>query len=215
MKFSKIHFGPGPNWAKVKGSNEWFCIDIDPNRATREPSGVLDFNVNFKKIPLKDNSCDAIYASHTFEHINPGVMPLVFNECFRVLKNGGCLRIIIPDPIKSIKHYLDGNKDYELFRRRAAKHRQNYKWEPTLFELMREDFVSLSGQSILGKSALAHQNSWDNETMVACLSRAGFQKNNIHTMDFKKSNVSFFDFEGSYPSEANEQQRSQYFEAIK
>lgn len=210
----KIHFGPGPNWNSVKGSEEWFCIDIDPSRATGK-LGVMDFNKNFEKIPIDNNSCEAIYASHTFEHINPGVMPKVFSECFRVLKPGGCIRIVIPNPILSIKNYLDRNYEFELFKRRSAKHKSLYGWEPTLFELMREDFVSMSGQSILGKLSLAHQNSWDSETMIACLFRAGFQKNNIHIMDFKKSNVSHFNFEGTYPSEANEKNRSQYFEAIK
>ena len=214
MKYRKIHFGPGAGWDKIAGNKEWFCVDIDPNRATGK-LGTVDFNKSFKSLPFSDNSCEAIYASHTFEHINPGVMPSIFKECFRVLQPDGCIRIVVPDPLESIKQYQSGNLEFELFKRRAAKHRREYGWEPTIFELMREDFVSMSGQPILGKLALAHQNSWDNETMIACLMRAGFHKKNIYTLGFKLSKMSYFKFEENYDSEANQHYRSQYFEAIK
>ena len=215
-KLKKIHFGPGPYWGKVKESKNWYCLDADPNRAT-DKNGVMNFNTSFEKLPFDGNSCEAIYASHTLEHINPGVLPKVLKECYRVLNTNGCIRIVVPDPLKSIKHYLEGNKDFDLFKRRANSphHRKLLGGTPTLFELMRLDFISLSAQPILGKYTLAHQNAWDPETMFECLKRAGFKKENIHQVDFKISKTSLFNFEGTYPSEANEKNRSQYFEAIK
>lgn len=212
-KYSKIHFGPGPHWETVEGNEDWFCIDGDSSRATNQ-TGVIEFS-NFKKLPFESNTCEAIYSSHTFEHINPHVFYNVLRECHRVMRSGAYIRIVIPDPVKSIKAYLSGDKN-DLFKRRAEKHRRLYGWDPTLFELMREDFVSMAGQTeMLGKDGLAHQNSWDKETMYACLNRVGFDSENIYSVNFKESRTDLFKFEGSYPSEANEHMRSQYFEAMK
>ena len=214
MNNIKIHFGPGSNWKSVKNNKDWFCLDVDPSRATL-PTGLIDFS-NFNKLPFKDNTCEAIYASHTFEHINPCVFPSVLSECHRVMSTGAYIRIVIPDPVKSMKEYFNGNYDFELFKRRAKKSQDPKRFAPTLFELMLGDFVSCCGQpKLLGKHGLAHQNAWDKETMFTCLHRAGFKKENIYSVAYKKSKTDLFSFEGSYPSEADEHQRSQYFEAMK
>lgn len=210
----KIHIGPGHNWKQVKGYEEWFCLDIDPSRAT-DKTGVIDFN-KFKGLPFENDTCEAIYASHTFEHINPAKFSFVLRECFRVLNKVGCIRIVIPDPVKSIKEYLSGNYDFKLFKRRARKCIAKHGWKPTLFELMREDFISISGQpSLLRDFGLAHQNAWDQETMIQCLNRAGFEMKKIHSVNFKESKTNLFDFEETYKSEAQQHTRSQYFEAFK
>lgn len=47
-----------------------------------------------KGIPLPDNSCKYIYASHIMEHINDFIG--LMNECHRVLEKDGELLIIVP-----------------------------------------------------------------------------------------------------------------------
>lgn len=47
-------------------------------------------------LPFKDNSCAEIYASHTFEHIERPDLVTLFNECWRCLKPGGVLWVIVP-----------------------------------------------------------------------------------------------------------------------
>lgn len=124
--------------------------------------------------------------------------------------------MVFPDAAKSSKEYLDGNSDFELFRRRRERAKVKYNKELTLFECMREDFISPSGQSgLLGENSLAHQNAWDFETMQSDLIRAGFDPQKIKKMSFKQSQREYFSFEGTYPSEANEDYRSLYVEAIK
>lgn len=54
---------------------------------------VWDFT---KGLPFKDNSCDEIYASHTFEHIERKDLIGVFNECWRCIKPTGFLWVIVP-----------------------------------------------------------------------------------------------------------------------
>src|SRR5690606_18378616 len=67
-----------------------------------------------KGIPYEDNSVDAVYHSHTLEHIDrnlddpangPGL--LFTKECRRVLKPGGVLRIVVPDLERRCLAYVE------------------------------------------------------------------------------------------------------------
>jgi len=209
---NKLHFGPGKGW--VKPSAEWLTVDVDRKR------GDIAMNFNKKtKLPFKNESVSAIYGSHVFEHINIYHAPLVFQECYRVLCKGGFLRIVIPDVRKSICEYLNGNIEYSLFKRRAESLKKEFGYsEVSLFECMRGDFISPSRQKkIFGAKGLAHQNAWDYEAMVLELKRAGFNNDGggIMQKSFQESHCPDFSFEGTYPSEANEYERSLYIEAKK
>jgi SAM-dependent methyltransferase len=47
--------------------------------------------------PARDESCEAIHASHVMEHIPAGAPRIaVMNEAWRVLRTGGTFRIIVP-----------------------------------------------------------------------------------------------------------------------
>lgn len=207
---TKLHFGPGPNW--VKPDDSWASIDIDSKRGDY----LIDFN-QFDGLPFADDSIDCIYGSHIFEHISIFTAPLVFKECFRIMKTGGMFRIVLPDVRKSIEEYISGNRNFELFKRRerSLKKLLNVD-EVSLFELLKGDFLSPSGQSdILGKKSLAHQNAWDFDSLVIELKRAGFLQKNIFKSKFMGSRFDCFSFEGTYPSEANEADRSVYVDVRK
>ena len=199
MKF--LHFGPGPIWKKP--NSDWVTVDIDTDR------GDIAMNFNdFVKFDMTDNSVDGIYASHTFEHVSMFVIDKLWIDCCRILKQRCCMRIIVPDVVKSMKEYLSGNDNYELFKRR--KLRKN----GTLFECLKEDFISQSGQpDLLSSTGLAHQNAWDFETMDKQLRKCGF--GDVQKSGFQKSKFNCFKFEGTYDSEANQHYRSMYVEAIK
>lgn len=49
-----------------------------------------------KGLPFRDNSCEVIYASHTFEHISKQDLIGVLNECWRCLDRIGYLWVIVP-----------------------------------------------------------------------------------------------------------------------
>ncbi|GAA5029562.1 hypothetical protein GCM10011506_17980 [Marivirga lumbricoides] len=205
----KLNFGPGPNWKKPDMS--WLTVDIDESLGDI----VVNFQ-NFESLPLKNESVECVYGSHVFEHMSIFKSQLVFNEIFRVMKSKGTFRLILPDAEKSLKEYLEGNVDYILFKRRKERAKKNLNIDYTIFECMREDFLSPNGQAnLLGKNTLAHQNAWDYETIKVHLMRAGFKEASIKRSDFQQSNCEDFSFEGTYPSEANEDYRSLYVEAIK
>jgi SAM-dependent methyltransferase len=206
----KLHFGPGRGW--IKPSNEWQTVDIDPARGDI----VADFNEN-ALLPFDDGSVSAIYASHVFEHMSIFAAPRAFRECFRVLAAEGGMRIVIPNVRRSIEEYLKGNAEYPLFKRRRAFWKNRMGLEgTTIFEALKGDFISPTGQpDLLGKESLAHQNAWDFDSMAAELCRAGFDRSNVLQKDFQSSDFPDFSFEGTYPSEANERERSLYVEARK
>ncbi len=203
-----LHIGPGPQWKKPDAS--WLTIAVDPLRADI----VVNFNA-FDALPLDSGSVDAIYASHVFEHISIYRCPRVLAECHRVLTVGGTIRIIVPDVATSIANYVAKNDRFPLFERRRLRASDAYGESYTLFECLKEDFISRSSQRDLLGEQLAHQNAWDFESLQAALVRAGFPPASIARSSFRATRSARFAFEGTYPSEANEDYRSLYVEASK
>ena len=203
-----LHIGPGPQWEKP--DERWLTVDVDPVRADI----VVNFDV-FDAFPLPSASVDAIYASHVFEHVSIYRLPRVLADCHRVLTPGGTIRIVVPDVATSIAQYVAGNERFPLFERRRARAIETYGERYTIFECLKEDFLSRTSQRELLGEQLAHQNAWDFESMRAALTRAGFAPGAVRQSAFRRSGSARFAFEGTYPSEANEDYRSMYVEATK
>lgn len=58
-------------------------------------------------MPFRSDSVDALYASHIVEHFTQEEAKRFAVECFRVLKKGGILRVIVPDLLALVQTYLD------------------------------------------------------------------------------------------------------------
>jgi|SRR3989338_2205023 len=104
-----LNLGSGPrgltssNWINVDGykdTNVMYC---------------MDFNSRF---PFEDNCFDGIFCEHVLEHFNIENGQRLLSECCRVLRPGGCLRIIVPDGEKIMKAYFDTPS--ELLERRSV-----------------------------------------------------------------------------------------------
>ena len=109
----KLNIGCG-----TSGIQGWVNIDNSPTillsrlpfgrRIFRTPDwapGVLRVDVR-KRIPFADLSASYIYSSHTFEHFTYDESLAVAKECFRVLKPGGILRIVVPDLGIMVRDYV-------------------------------------------------------------------------------------------------------------
>jgi predicted SAM-dependent methyltransferase len=59
-----------------------------------------------KGIPLPNSTCQAIYSSHVFEHLNWNSGLVLLRECYRVLADGGVVRIVVPDLEKIARDYV-------------------------------------------------------------------------------------------------------------
>jgi predicted SAM-dependent methyltransferase len=66
-------------------------------------------------LPWPDASVDCIYTSHTLEHLRREDGERLMAECYRVLKPGGVLRIVVPDLKASVDDYLEGTIPCERF----------------------------------------------------------------------------------------------------
>lgn len=60
-----------------------------------------------KRLPYLDNSFDVIYHSQVLEHLTRKEGDYFLSECFRILKPGGIIRIVVPDLENIVKEYLN------------------------------------------------------------------------------------------------------------
>lgn len=69
---------------------------------------------NLKKgIPLKSQTFVVVYHSHFIEHLDRDQALSFLQECYRVLKWGGTIRIVTPDLERIVQDYLSALKDLE------------------------------------------------------------------------------------------------------
>ncbi len=57
-------------------------------------------------LPFRTESVSKIYTSHFLEHVPLEKGKLVLAECYRVLKNGGVIRLVLPDLLWHAKRYV-------------------------------------------------------------------------------------------------------------
>lgn len=116
-----------------------------------------------KKFPFKSNVADVIYSSHMLEHLSRHSASHFIKECYRVLKKGGILRIVVPDLKKLIDTYLI-DKD-------ADKFLDNSLLVSPSIETFKEKIIFL----IIGYRH--HQWMYDSSSLHKLISNQGF--NNI------------------------------------
>jgi SAM-dependent methyltransferase len=61
-----------------------------------------------KRFPWSDASADIIYTSHFLEHLTRCDGRNSLKECFRVLKPGGIIRVVVPDLAAIVSAYVAG-----------------------------------------------------------------------------------------------------------
>ncbi|MDX1993566.1 MAG: methyltransferase domain-containing protein [bacterium] len=70
---------------------DWTNIDL----VSTAPE-VIAHNI-LKGLPYAASTFDAVYHSHVLEHLNRADGKRMIAECFRVLKPGGVIRVVVPD----------------------------------------------------------------------------------------------------------------------
>ena len=79
---------------------DWVNIDFIPTT-----SKVIGHDLR-KRLPVEENVWDVVYASHVLEHFSCGEARSFLKECYRVLRPGGVLRIVVPDLEMIARLYL-------------------------------------------------------------------------------------------------------------
>jgi SAM-dependent methyltransferase len=80
-----------PAWRNLDFYTDAYASDVRSN---------MDIEMDLSKMerwPIPDNSIEAIFTSHTIEHLRDDHDQHIFEESFRVLKPGGVIRVTCPD----------------------------------------------------------------------------------------------------------------------
>jgi predicted SAM-dependent methyltransferase len=146
----------------------WINIDLSDSATV-----ALDLR---EPLPFPDNSAEAIYTEHFFEHLNyvgldqstawqletptgPSEALAFLRECRRVLKPGGLLDIVVPDAEGIIQEY-------------AARHEQPFPkhdwWGPAWCD------TPIHCVNYVFRQGREHRYAYDEETLTRVLEGAGF-----------------------------------------
>jgi len=68
-----------------------------------------------KPLPWQSGSVQAVYSSHTLEHLSREQGRRLIEEAFRVLMPGGILRIVVPDLAQMVRDYTSGTVAADYF----------------------------------------------------------------------------------------------------
>ncbi|PZV15274.1 MAG: methyltransferase [Pseudanabaena sp.] len=136
---------------------DWINLDVDPYS-----KDVKTWDVR-KGLPFADNSLDACYSSHVVEHLTSIEAQKLLGECFRVLKRGGVIRLVVPDLEAIARLYLNTLTQIDM---RKSEAELNYDWmmlelydqyDWMMLELYDQTVRSYSGGE-MGKYLLAKKN---------------------------------------------------------
>lgn len=137
----RLHLGCGFNY--LPG---WVNSDL--------VGGKVDLAWNLlSPLPFADNSVDAIFTEHVFEHMPYSHALQVLAHCRRALKPGGVLRVGVPDAGMYARMYAEDPEGLRTFRWGRA----------TPMLALREVFQEH-----------AHVSAYDEETLLLVLDEAGF-----------------------------------------
>jgi SAM-dependent methyltransferase len=120
-------------WINVDGSwNAWLSQHPRLRRAaeaagilpawaseTQWPPNILVHDLR-KPLPFVDGTASAIYGSHVIEHLYLVEAERLLAECFRVLKPGGLVRLVVPDLRAAVDEYL-GERPFADSEQKAAE----------------------------------------------------------------------------------------------
>lgn len=142
------------------GSGEWLIggyVNIDA-----DPAQPVDLVATVPPIPYSDESVDEVWSCHFLEHLDQPTGAEFLRECYRVLKPGGLLGVVVPDTRAIAAAYLEGRLAVE-----EPNSGGRLRWMRDL-----DDVCALFLFSTVQPSH--HQWAYDLSTLTRALDRAGF-----------------------------------------
>lgn len=142
------------------GCGEWPITGF--TNIDAEASPHVDLVASVPPIPYADNSVDEVWACHFLEHLDRPTAARFLRECYRVLRPGGLVGIVVPDTRAIAAAYLEG---------RLAVEEPNSGGR---LRMMRDldDVCAMFLFSTVQPSH--HQWAYDQTTLARALEQAGF-----------------------------------------
>ena len=192
-----VNYGCGSN-API----EWNNFDASPTLIYEKinifkTKKIFPANVKYgnivKGLPIKNNSCDGVYCSHVLEHLAFNDFLKALNNTYKILKNNGVFRLIMPDLEYFVKEYIKNKEENNhlasnVFIKNTSLGLEN-----------RQKGLIAYLKSIYGNSK--HLWLWDKSSTYHYLKEVGFK--NIKESFFGKYTDDMFklvDIEGRYNS---------------
>jgi ubiquinone/menaquinone biosynthesis C-methylase UbiE len=100
---------------------EWTNFDVSPTLRIQkirilkfilrnQLNTIFPSNVNYgniiKGLPIKAETCDAVYCSHVLEHLSLQDFRIALKNTYKILKNGGLFRCVVPDLEFCAREYI-------------------------------------------------------------------------------------------------------------
>lgn len=126
-------------------------------------------------LPFDDGSAECVYASHVIEHLCRENGEALVSECYRILENGGRVRLVTPDLEKFIKEYLG---EYEIPRESESQYRTPADRLISGTGLGEEQDRSNLDEILHSTLLSEHQHRWlyDYDSLEELLDECGFSR---------------------------------------
>lgn len=143
-----LNLGSGP-----RGINNVHWVNVD-GFCDRNVHYLLDFS---RPLPFPDESFDGVFCEHVLEHFSLEDGQRLAGECRRILRPGGCFRIVVPDAELVLRRYFNAPNELIEWRGEGGE---------TAMEVVNSYF----------RQRYEHQFLYDWPTMKKVLSCAEFGK---------------------------------------
>ena len=95
-----------PIWTNVDHMSDWYRERLKDNVG-------IDWDLlSISPLPVEDAVAEAVYTSHTVEHVTDEAVANMFSEAYRILKPGGYFRVTTPNIDLDYRAYCDGDREY-------------------------------------------------------------------------------------------------------
>lgn len=189
-----VHYGCG-----LSAPKEWKNFDVSPTlRIQKTPivgnlfksrlNTVFPENVQYgdiiKGLPVKDDSVDGVYCSHTLEHLSLEDFRKALKNTYRIMKKGGIFRCVVPDLEWAARTYI---KNLDSGDKMASI---NFINNTLLGIKQRPRGMKGFLSSFFGNSH--HLWMWDHKSLALELENIGFQ--NVRECKFNDCTDTMFQF---------------------
>lgn len=155
-----LNLGSGP-----RGIDDVHWVNVD---------GFSDQNVHYlvdfgRPLPFPNESFDGVFCEHVIEHFSLEDGERIAREVYRILRLGGCFRVIVPDAELVLRRYFDTPDEIvarrgtgvetpmeivNLYFRQRYEHQFVYDW-PTI-----EKMLLRAGFAVVCRSAFGQGRQW-------------------------------------------------------